>query len=119
MLHNYPFHRSAAYLAQVFGHVFMDVGLATHNAGAFSDHILRESLELAPFGKLLFSTDAYGLAEHFLLGATMFRHGLERVLGGLLDQGEMSESDVARVTALVSRENAIRLYDLDGRKRTR
>ncbi|MGH3425925.1 MAG: amidohydrolase, partial [Nocardioidaceae bacterium] len=26
LLHNYPFHRHASYLAQVFGHVFMDVG---------------------------------------------------------------------------------------------
>ena len=29
----------------------------------------RETLELAPFGKLLFSTDAYGLAELYLLGS--------------------------------------------------
>ena len=33
LLHNYPFHRNAAYLAQVFSHVFVDVGLAVHNTG--------------------------------------------------------------------------------------
>ena len=33
LLHNYPFHRHAGYLAQVFPHVFVDVGLATHNVG--------------------------------------------------------------------------------------
>ena len=38
--------------------------------------MLREALELAPFGKLLFSTDAYGLAELYLLGALLFRRGL-------------------------------------------
>ena len=63
LLHNYPFHRPAAYLAQVFGHVFIDVGLAVHNAGALSLALIRETLELVPFGKLLFSSDAYGLAE--------------------------------------------------------
>ena len=36
LLHNYPFHRHAAYLAQVFDHVFIDLGLATHNTGALS-----------------------------------------------------------------------------------
>ncbi len=110
LLHNYPFHRSAAYLAQVFGHVFMDVGLATHNVGALSESVLRESLELAPFGKLLFSTDAYGLAEHFLLGATLFRGGLERVLRRLLDEDEMTEADATRVGSLVARDNATRVY---------
>ena len=69
LLHNYPFHRHAAYLAQVFGHVFIDIGLAVHNTGALSQTLIRETLELVPFGKLLFSSDAYGLAELYYLGA--------------------------------------------------
>ncbi|HEU4998724.1 MAG TPA: amidohydrolase, partial [Lapillicoccus sp.] len=53
LLHTYPFHRHAAYLAQVFDHAFMDVGLAVHNTGVLSTGIVRETLELVPFGKLL------------------------------------------------------------------
>ena len=68
LLHNYPFHRHAAYLAQVFDHVFMDVGLAVHNTGALSRRVVAETLELVPFGKLLHSSDAFGLAELYLLG---------------------------------------------------
>ncbi|HET9778956.1 MAG TPA: amidohydrolase, partial [Propionibacteriaceae bacterium] len=48
LLHNYPFHRQAAYLAQVFSHVFIDVGLAVHNTGALSQTLIRETLELVP-----------------------------------------------------------------------
>ncbi len=114
LLHNYPFHRNAAYLAQVFEHVYMDVGLATHNSGALSEHLLRESLELVPFGKLLFSSDAYGLAELFLLGATTFRRGLSRVLERLIDEGEMTGADATRLGALVARDNAARVYGLPG-----
>jgi uncharacterized protein len=110
LLHNYPFHRNAAYLAQVFDHVFIDIGLATHNAGALSDSILRESLELAPFGKLLFATDAYGLAEHYVLGALLFRRALTRVLGSLLVAGEMGADDALRLGRLIGRENAERVY---------
>nr|BFE88209.1 hypothetical protein GCM10020093_108100 [Planobispora longispora] len=33
LLHNYPYHREAGYLAQVFPHVFADVSLALHNVG--------------------------------------------------------------------------------------
>jgi uncharacterized protein len=113
LLHNYPFHRQAAYLAQVFDHVFMDVGLATHNTGALSEHVLREALELVPFGKLLFSSDAYGLAELYLLGSRLFRRNLETLLTALVEQGEMTLTDASYVGALVGRENARRVYRLD------
>jgi predicted TIM-barrel fold metal-dependent hydrolase len=110
LLHNYPFHRHAAYLAQVFPHVFVDVGLATHNSGALSTALIGETLELAPFGKLLFSSDAFGLAELHHLGALLFRRGLAAVLERLVDAGEMTGADADRVGALVARENARRAY---------
>jgi hypothetical protein len=113
LLHNYPFHRHAAYLAQVFDHVFMDVGLATHNTGALSTTVIRESLELVPFGKLLYSSDAFGLAELYALGALFFRRGLSEVLSGLVEAGEMAERDAERVASLVCRENASRVYGLE------
>ena len=113
LLHCYPFHRHASYLAQVFGHVFMDLGLATHNTGAFSTTLLRETLELVPFGKLLFSTDAYGLAELYLLGAVLFRSAMATVLGELIAAGDMTEADAGEVAALVApRERPPRLRPL-------
>ena len=92
--------------------MFVDVGLATHNSGALSAGLLRETLELAPFGKLLFSSDAFGLAELYHLGALLFRRGLAAVLGRLVDDGEMAAADADRVGALVARENARRAYRL-------
>ena len=112
LLHNWPYHRNAAYLAQVFDHVFADLGLTTHNTGALSTGVLRETLELVPFGKLLFSSDAYGLAELYLLGALLFRRSLTTVLGELVGAGEATEADAAYVAGLVGRENARRAYGL-------
>jgi len=112
LLHTWPFHRHAAYLAQVFDHVFLDLGLTTHNTGAFSVGVLRETLEMAPFGKLLFSTDGYGLAELYLLGAVLFRRAMERVLGALVEDGDATEADAAQLADLVARENARRVYRL-------
>jgi uncharacterized protein len=113
LLHNYPFHRHAAYLAQVFDHVFMDLGLATHNTGAMATTLLRESLELVPFGKFLFSSDAYGLAELYHLGALLFRRAMADVLGGLVEAGEMSLTDAERIGGLIGHENARRAYRLE------
>jgi predicted TIM-barrel fold metal-dependent hydrolase len=112
LLHNYPFHRNAAYLAQVFSHVFIDVGLAVHNTGALSQALIRETLELVPFGKLLFSTDAYGLAEFYYLGAELFRRGLSRILNELIRADETTSQDIDRIAALIVRENARRAYHL-------
>jgi uncharacterized protein len=112
LLHNYPFHRHAAYLAQVFSHVFMDLGLAVHNTGALSQALIREALELVPFGKLLFSSDAYALAELYYLGAELFRRGLSTVLSKLIKTGEMTSQDADHVARLIARDNARRVYDL-------
>jgi uncharacterized protein len=112
LLHNWPYHRQAAYLAQVFDHVFMDLGLTTHNAGALSTGVLRETLELVPFGKLLFSSDAYGLAELYHLGALLFRRSMTAVLGELVAAGDATSADAAYVAGLVGRENARRAYGL-------
>jgi hypothetical protein len=112
LLHNYPFHRNAGYLAQVFDHVFMDVSLTVHNTGALSRDIIRESLELVPFGKLLFASDAFGLSELYYLGARLFRVGLSATLGRLVDTGEMTDADAERVAALIGSGNARRAYQL-------
>jgi uncharacterized protein len=112
LLHNYPFHRQAAYLAQVFSHVFIDVGLAVHNTGALSQTLIRETLELVPFGKLLFSSDAYGLAEFYHLGAGLFRRGLSAVLDQLIKEGEMTSQDADHAASLIARDNAHRVYQL-------
>jgi predicted TIM-barrel fold metal-dependent hydrolase len=113
LLHNYPFHRHAAYLAQVFEHVFADVGLLTHNAGFRAPAILAELLEIAPFGKVLFSTDAFGLAELYHLGTALFRRGLSDFARAALAADAMSEVDAVRLCALVGNENAKRIYRLE------
>ena len=74
--------------------------------------MLRETLELVPFGKLLFSSDAYGLAELYLLGALLFRRAMSTVLGELVAAGEATADDAAHVARLVAHENARRAYAL-------
>ena len=113
LLHNYPFHRNAGFLAQVFGHVFVDVGLATHNLGARSGALLAELLELSPFGKVLFSSDAFGLAELYLLGTGLFRRGLGRYLADGVAEDAWTGEDAGRIAAMIGAGNAERAYRLD------
>jgi uncharacterized protein len=112
LLHNYPYHREAGYLAQVFPHVYVDAGLATHNLGRRSPALLAEALELAPFGKFLYSSDAFGLPELYYLGAALFRAALSGFLADGLSEDLYSERTVARLTRMFCADNAKRAYRL-------
>jgi hypothetical protein len=114
LLHNYPFHREAGYLAQMFPHVYFDVGLGLNYAGVRSEAIVAESLEVAPFGKQLFSSDAWGPAELHHLGALLWRRAMSRVLGRWVDEGEWTLADALRVATMIGCTNARRVYDLPG-----
>jgi hypothetical protein len=114
LLHNYPYHREAGYLAQVFPLVYADLGLATHNVGARATALLGEALELVPLRKFLFSSDAFGLPELYYLGTLLFRRALSAFLEARLDDGDMSYADAERVTSLIGAENARRAYQLPG-----
>ncbi len=112
LLHTYPYQRNAGYLAQMFRNVYLDVGLAINYVGARSPAIIAESLELAPFNKILFSSDAWGLSELTYLGALLFRRGLGELLDSWIARGDWSTADAIGVVEAISRDNAQRIYRL-------
>jgi predicted TIM-barrel fold metal-dependent hydrolase len=112
LLHNYPYHREAGYLAQVFPHVYIDAGLATHNLGRRAPALLAEALELAPFGKFLYSSDAFGLPELYYLAAVLFRTALSGFLEAGVQEDHFSERTVVRLTRMFCADNAKRAYHL-------
>jgi uncharacterized protein len=115
LLHNYPFHREAGYLAQIFPNVFIDVSLATHNVGRRATTLIAETLELAPFGKLLFASDAFGLPELYHLSSLLFRRGLSQILREGLDEESWTHAEAVRIARLIGLENACRVYRITPR----
>ena len=67
---------------------------------------------MAPFGKLLFSSDAWGPAELHYLGALLWRRAMAGVLGEWVQSGEWSSTDAIRVAQMVGADNAKRVYRL-------
>jgi uncharacterized protein len=114
LLHCYPFHRQAGYLAQAYPHAYLDVGLAVNHVGARAAGVVGESMELAPFGKLLFSSDAWGPAELHYLGAQLWRRATGTVLRQWVEAGDWSLSDAIRVATMIGTGNARRVYRLGG-----
>ncbi len=112
LLHCYPYEREAGYLAQAFNNVFLDGGLAINYLGARSSAFIGRLLEMAPFRKILYSSDGFGPAELHFLGAHLWRTGIHTVLQGFVDSDEWSERDAIRVVDLIAHENARRIYSL-------
>jgi predicted TIM-barrel fold metal-dependent hydrolase len=113
LLHCYPYEREAGYLAQAFNNVYLDGGLSINHLGARSPAFIARLLELAPFRKIVYSSDGFGPAELHYLGTALWRNGIQRVLSGFVDAGDWSASDAMRVVDLIARGNAARIYRLD------
>ena len=112
LLHCYPYEREAGYLAQAFNNVYLDVGLSINHLGARAEAFIARTLELAPFRKILYSSDAFGPAELHYLGSALWRAGMAAVLTGFVARGQWSEADAVRVVDLIGRDNARRVYRL-------
>ncbi|MGW2381877.1 amidohydrolase family protein [Streptomyces sp. NPDC001658] len=111
LLHCWPYQRQAAYLATVFERVYVDVGLTLHYVGpARARAVLAEVLEITPFRKLLYSSDAYGVAEFYHLGALAFREGLAGLLQERVDADELSLPDALRIATWAGADNARQVY---------
>jgi predicted TIM-barrel fold metal-dependent hydrolase len=119
LLHCYPFHRDAGYLAAMYPNVYFDVGSALHFLGPSSGRLLAEAMEVAPFGKLLYSSDAFGVAEGYFLGAVLFRRALREVLEGWIAADHCDAATAERIAEAIGRSNALRIYPLSDAPDTR
>ena len=92
-----------------------DVGLAMPYLGAGSPRLLAEALELAPFATQRYSSDAYGLAELYLVAAELFRRGLRAILEAWVTAGDCTATDADRIYAGIAAGNARRIYPIADR----
>lgn len=112
LLHaSYPFTREAGYLASVYPQVFLDTGLAVPmlSAAGMRD-TLRQLLELAPWSKVLYSSDAHFIPELNYLAARHARAALGSVLSQAISDGDLNISEAERAAEGILAGNARRLY---------
>jgi uncharacterized protein len=110
LLHCWPFHRNAGYLAHVFRNVSVDVGLAIPYVGHRSTAVLAELLELAPYDSVLFSSDGYGLPELHYLGSVLWRRAMTQLTDTWIADGAITPADADRLIESVAHGNASGIY---------
>ncbi len=110
LLHCYPFIREAGWMAEVYSNVYMDIGVIQNFTGPAAPRIVAEAMELTPFLKHLYSSDAFGLPELYFLGARLFRNALARVLDGWIADGDVTVAKAEAIASAVACDNARRIY---------
>jgi predicted TIM-barrel fold metal-dependent hydrolase len=112
LLHeSYPYTRQGAYLATVYENVYLDLSygipyLGYHEMLEFT----RTAMSVAPFTKLLYSSDAVGVPEIHWISALNGRSILGQVLGECVAHGDLSSTEAEQAGMAVLHDNATRLY---------
>jgi len=110
LLHCYPYHRQAGYLASTYPNAYVDLGLTIPIVGPGAAAALAETLELCPTRQLLASTDGHMEPEFQWFAIFVWRWALARVLGQYI-AWDILDSDAALDTArAVLHDNALRVY---------
>ncbi len=114
LLHeSYPYTRQGAYLAAVYEHVYFDLSYGIPFLG-YSEMLefTRAAFDVAPFSKLLYSSDGVGVPELHWLSARDGRKILGQALGERVANGELDVAGAEAAGVAVLRDNALRLYGL-------
>src|SRR2546421_10776469 len=112
LLHeSYPYTQQGAYLATVYENVYLDLSygipfLGFHEMLEFT----RAALSVAPYSKLLYSSDAVGVPELHWISALDGRRILGQVLSECLANGDLSQAEAEQAGVAVLHDNAMQLY---------
>jgi uncharacterized protein len=112
LLHeSYPYTQQGAYLATVYENAYLDLSygipfLGYHEMLEFT----RAAFSVAPYSKLLYSSDAVGIPEVHWVSALDGRRIIGQVLGECITNGDLSQSEAEQAGAAVLHDNAIQLY---------
>ncbi|KAH8690533.1 extracellular developmental signal biosynthesis protein FluG [Talaromyces proteolyticus] len=115
LLHSsYPYTREAGYLASVYPNVYLDLGevfpMVSRDA---EESILRQSFDLTPTIRLLWSTDGHFHPETFWLSNKQFRDALETVLVDYVQKGSLTLEQAKQTTKDILFNNSNVLYNLN------
>jgi predicted TIM-barrel fold metal-dependent hydrolase len=114
LLHgSYPYTAEASFLAAVYPNVYLDLSFALPPIdGLELRRVLGTALGVAPASKILCSSDASAIPEHYFLGAVRARACLTDALGKMVDSQELGREEAIEIAHMLLRGNATRLYDL-------
>jgi uncharacterized protein len=108
----FPYHREAAYIANVLPRVYLDVSEGIPFAGHAAADILRDVLGMAPLNKVCYGSDGYAVPEINYTSAKLGKQALASTLDCLIAEGMISAGDAQEAAGWILAGNARELYRL-------
>jgi predicted TIM-barrel fold metal-dependent hydrolase len=114
LLHeSYPYTRQGAYMAAVYDRVYLDLSYAIPFLGyGEMESFTRAAFGVAPYGKLLYSSDGVWIPELHWASTVDGRRIIGTVLGEVVAAGDLTLAEAEVAGQAVLRGNAARLYGL-------
>jgi predicted TIM-barrel fold metal-dependent hydrolase len=109
----YPYHREAAYMANVLPRVWCDLSEGIPFAGNAAWEILRGVLAMAPLTKICYGSDGFKVPEIMYTSAKLGKQAVASVLAELVSDGMLTQCDAEAAAGLILSSNARELYRLD------
>lgn len=109
----YPYHREAAYMANVLPRVYLDLSEGIPFASSAAWEIIEGAVSMAPLNKICYGSDGYELPEIMYTSAKLAKQALLDVMNGLVAKRMLNEAEAQRAAAGILSDNARELYQLD------
>ncbi|KAI5925098.1 hypothetical protein F4810DRAFT_88841 [Camillea tinctor] len=110
---SWPWTREASYLATVYKNVYLDIGEVFPMISRYGqEQVVKQSLELSPWSKILWSTDGHWLPETYVLATMQIRSVLKTVLNELVQAQQLSEEQAVQLVQAILFTNSQKLYNL-------
>lgn len=109
----YPYHREAAYMANVLPRVYLDLSEGIPFASSAAWEIIEGVVSMAPLNKICYGSDGYTVPEIMYTSAKLGKQALQDVLNDLVSKRMLNEADAQQAAAGILSGNARELYKLD------
>ena len=108
----YPYHREAAYMANVLPRVYIDVSEGIPFASTAAWEIYDGVLSMTPVSKVCYGSDGYKLPEIIYSSAKLGKQALADVLQKYVDRQMMTQADALSAAAAILAGNSSELYKI-------
>jgi hypothetical protein len=108
----YPYHREAAYMANVLPRVYVEVSEGIPFASSAAWDIYDGVMAMAPMNKICYGSDGYKTPEIIYSSAKLGKQALADVLNLQVERKMMTEADAQLAAAGILSGNASELYGL-------
>lgn len=106
----YPWVEEAAFIVSILPNVYLDISLQNPFTGHGVERIISQVLELAPFDKVMYGSDAFTVPEMNWMGIKLFVECFERVLNDWVEKDYMSREKAIYIGEMVLYRNFEKAY---------